>query len=1182
MKRPLQLAAIASLAFTLDSSATVHYVDLNCTNPVSPYAGWGTAATNIQDAIDFSTNGDVVLVTNAVYRGGIVVTNALTVRSVSGASVTWIDGNSTNSCAILADGAVLTGFTLTNGYSWYGAGVRCASANVLVTDCLIVSNVCSGNFGGGAYSGTLSNCTLRANTCRTINGLGFGGGAAASVLNNCVVSGNLSGAGGGTYLCTIHRCILRDNQANGGGGDYASALDDCLIINNTVFYDYRIDNCAYGGGLYGSHATNCTIVNNTAAPSRATPPSGGGAFIATLNNCIIYGNKYGAGAVDNAVGGILYNCCTIPLPAGGADNFTNEPLFVNLAGGDFHLQSNSPCINSGNNDYVTSATDLDGNPRIVGGTVDIGAYEYQVPLYFLLSPANQNVLAGSNFVLSASAVGNQPIFQWWFNGTPLANGGRIAGADSNSLTVSQSQTNDTGSYWVTASNSFGLATSAVAMVTVFQVPVIITSQPTNQIVLAGSNATFKVVATGLVPPTYLWYSNGIALANGGRISGATSPTLTISGVQTNDNGAAYQVVVTNNYGAATSSVATLTVLAPATITSQPTSQTVLLGSNVSFAVTATGSALGYQWFLNGMPLVDDGRISGSSAPTLSIANVQNNDVGGYIAIVTNRLSSATSRTASLTPQASLAPCVRYVALTSIHPLPPYLDWSTAATNIQDAVDAAVAGDSVVVSNGVYGVGGRAVYGAATNRLTVDKAVVVQGANGPFSTVIQGGSSRQLKDGSNIRCAYLTNGAALIGFTLTNGGTLSSTNVYLEASGGGVWCEGSGAVISNCVFSGNYAAKFGGGAFRGTLVNCLLTNNSASQGGGAFSNVLLNCTLTKNFASYQSLNAGGGALTCALSNCLLVANSCYGGGGGAAVSTLSCCVLSNNSAGYGGGLAAGVADHSLISSNRASVYGGGAYSNFLNNCVVKNNLAGNAGGGTYNNILLGCTVVSNSVADGGGIWGGASTNSIIYYNGGNNIENCQLIAYTCSFPLGTITNEPLFINLAGGNFNLSSNSPCINAGNNACVTSTIDLDGNERIVGGTVDIGAYEYQTPVSMISYAWLQQYGLPITTNTDAADSDGDGMNNWQEWKTGTNPTNAASVMKMTSAAPANNPAGLVVTWQSVSGISYFLQSSTNLGAQPAFFTIQSNIVGQTGTTSCTDTNAVGSGPYFFRVGVQ
>ena len=73
-------------------------------------------------------------------------------------------------------------------------------------------------------------------------------------------------------------------------------------------------------------------------------------------------------------------------------------------------------------------------------------------------------------------------------------------------------------------------------------------------------------------------------------------------------------------------------------------------------------------------------------------------------------------------------------------------------------------------------------------------------------------------------------------------------------------------------------------------------------------------------------------------------------------------------------------------------------------------------------------------------------------------------------VGNITNEPIFVDLAGGNLRLQSSSPCINAGNNAYATNTTDLDGRPRIVGGVVDMGAYEYQGPGMGEFIGWLQQ----------------------------------------------------------------------------------------------------------------
>ncbi len=100
----------------------------------------------------------------------------------------------------------------------------------------------------------------------------------------------------------------------------------------------------------------------------------------------------------------------------------------------------------------------------------------------------------------------------------------------------------------------------------------ITTEPSSQTVIAGSNAVFSVVASGQTPLTYQWSKNGANLSDGGRVVGATNSALTIVTVLAGDIGS-YRVVVTNRHGAVTSSVATLTVLAPPTISAIPNQRT---------------------------------------------------------------------------------------------------------------------------------------------------------------------------------------------------------------------------------------------------------------------------------------------------------------------------------------------------------------------------------------------------------------------------------------------------------------------------------------------------------------------------------------------------------------------------------------------------------------------------------
>jgi len=555
--------------------------------------------------------------------------------------------------------------------------------------------------------------------------------------------------------------------------------------------------------------------------------------------------------------------------------------------------------------------------------------------------------------------------------------------------------------------------------------------------------------------------------------------------------------------------------------------------------------------------------------------------------------------------------VHYVSANSTVPVSPYSSWATAAANIQDAVDAAsVAGALVLVSNGVYSAGGRVVYGALTNRVAVTTPLVLQCVNGPAETVIEGNPTR---GDSAVRCVYLANGATLSGFTLAAGATRFSGDLDQEQSGAGLWCASPSVVVSNCVLVGNLANAQGGGAYSGTLVDCTLTGNSAyGGGGGTYCATLNNCTLLTNSALDLTLSSsGGGALSSSLYNCTLVGNSASKNGGGASASTLrnctlmgneasgngggvdSCtlvrCTLIDNSAYCGGGASSGTLNNCTITGNFVSFCGGGVFYSTLYDCSLTGNSA-DIGAGAYGGTLNNCTLTGNSAFEqGGGAWNSQLNNCIIYYNNAPSASNyfSGFLSYCCAIPLAAngvsnITNAPSFINLAAGNLYLQSNSPCINAGNNAYSAGSSDLDGRQRIVNGTVDIGAYEFQGAGMGEFIGWLQQYGLPTDGSVDFVDTDGDGLNNWQEWKTGTNPNDALSVLKMASAIATNNPPGLILTWQSVSGITYFLQRGTNLTASPAFSTIQTDIAGQASTTSCMDITATNGGPYFYRVGVQ
>ena len=229
---------------------------------------------------------------------------------------------------------------------------------------------------------------------------------------------------------------------------------------------------------------------------------------------------------------------------------------------------------------------------------------------------------------------------------PTVTGSTISGSASDTLTINGVQDGDAGDYTVTVTDNSSAQSSSTATLTVVDPPQI-SNQPVNLSRVAGATASFSVAATGGVL-SYQWLHGALALTNGPSgsgsiVSGGTSATLTLTGVQDADAGN-YSVTVTNLAGTIASDPASLTIGHLASITAAPVNSTNLPGSSASFTVTATGSGtLSYAWKHNGVALVNDGvHILGADTPTLNVVGVDASDARLYSVTVTNAFGSASS------------------------------------------------------------------------------------------------------------------------------------------------------------------------------------------------------------------------------------------------------------------------------------------------------------------------------------------------------------------------------------------------------------------------------------------------------------------------------------------------------------------------------------------------------------
>ena len=169
-----------------------------------------------------------------------------------------------------------------------------------------------------------------------------------------------------------------------------------------------------------------------------------------------------------------------------------------------------------------------------------------------VQPASQTVTAGQTATFSVAATGTAPLsYQWKKNNVA------ISGVNSSSYTTPAATSTDNGAQFTVAiSNAAGTATSNAAVLIV-NVPPSITAQPASQTVTAGQTATFSVTASGTAPLSYQWQKNSA------NISGATAASYSTPATAAADNGAKFDVVVSNTAGSQTSTMATLTVVAVA-------------------------------------------------------------------------------------------------------------------------------------------------------------------------------------------------------------------------------------------------------------------------------------------------------------------------------------------------------------------------------------------------------------------------------------------------------------------------------------------------------------------------------------------------------------------------------------------------------------------------------------------
>jgi len=436
-----------------ESNATI--ADCNITDNVGPYVGGISCDKSNPTITGCSINNNEGSSGIECFWADPIVTNC-TISNNNGFGVFVYDGEVTITNCTISDNSssgitsgysrytklIIINCTITGNKSG-GIVFERSNLSTVITNCTVSNNVSNEDRTAGGISGCpgpITNCIITGNSSAR-----YGGGlfACSGPITNCTITGNSAYCGGGLSACSgpITNCTITDNSAEGYGGGIdgeetygpTSPINNCTISRNSAGWD--------GGGLFGFRGpiSNCLISGNSAGYS------GGGIdySFGPIRNCTIIGNK--AEGAFGGVGGPLnkyINNCIIwnnfapqapQLPSrslinysciqdwtiwfeGDNTNISSDPCFVEpgywadandpniivepnnpnaiWVEGNYHLLKTSPCIDTGDPNYIPdpNETDLDGYPRLLDGDedgtpiVDMGAYEYWPPI-----PADVNI-----------------------------------------------------------------------------------------------------------------------------------------------------------------------------------------------------------------------------------------------------------------------------------------------------------------------------------------------------------------------------------------------------------------------------------------------------------------------------------------------------------------------------------------------------------------------------------------------------------------------------------------------------------------------------------------------------------------------------------------------------------------------------------------------------------------------